>query len=821
MKYKNLIDNMTLEEKASLMSGKDFWTTVDIDKHGIPSIFLADGPHGIRKQAVASDHLGLNESIPATCYPTAATLANSWNCQLAKLMGNYLGREAVSQNVNVLLGPGTNIKRNPLCGRNFEYFSEDPYLSGSMASSLINGIQSNGISACVKHYVANNQEYRRMVIDTIIDERTLREIYLTPFEMAVKNGKSKSIMSSYNMVNGTHTNENMHLMQDILRKEWEYTGVVVTDWGGSNDRIKGLKAGNELEMPTTSGETDQEIKTAIETNNLDETILDENVNRLLELIFDTSEIYKSNKHTSFDIENHHKMAQKVAEESIVLLKNENKLLPLKSKEKIAIIGDFAKSPRYQGAGSSIVNPTKIDDTLSIIDGYDFNYVGFEQGYNRYGKKSIKLINKAVKLADRADVILLYIGLDEYSEVEGIDRNHMSIPDNQVQLLERLNETGKKVVVILSCGSAVDMSWDKQTNAVVHSYLSGQAGARAILNVITGKVNPSGKLAESYPYAYEHVSSASNFPGQEVSVEYREGLFVGYRYYDTVNVPVRYPFGYGLSYTSFAYHNIEVNEKEVSFEIKNTGDVIGAEVAQLYISAKNSKVFRVNKELKGFQKVLLEPGETKKVTIPFDEYTFRFYNDTTNEWEIENCDYEVIIASSSVDIKLTEIINGIGTEINTNYKREELKSYYSGQVADISLKEFATLLGENVPTAEYDFYKKKRMIIDYNSTVEQLKYSKRWIGRFFSYGVLFANKVLHIIGKHSTANVLIMGVYHQPMRGLSRMTDGAISWGQLDGLIMMFNGQFFKGLITFINEGRKKSKKKKGKKRGRINDRNNK
>ncbi|MDD4355543.1 MAG: glycoside hydrolase family 3 N-terminal domain-containing protein, partial [Candidatus Izemoplasmatales bacterium] len=480
MKHTALIKKMSLEEKASLMSGKDFFTTKAVEKHNIPSMLLSDGPHGIRKQAGEADNVGLNPSLPATCYPTSATIANSWNPEMGEEMAAFIGKEAVSLGVSVLLGPGTNIKRNPLCGRNFEYFSEDPFLAGKMAAAYTRGIQSQGISACLKHFACNNQEYRRMVIDSIVDERTLREIYLTPFRMGIEEGDLKTIMTSYNMLNGTHTNENQHLMKDILRDEWKFNGLVVTDWGGSNDRIKGLIAGNSLEMPGNKGETDEDIIQAIKNGELDEKVLDENVERYLELLFDTQKAFIKEPE-KFDIEKHHAMAQKAAEESIVLLKNKDKVLPLNNKDKVAIIGDFAQTPRYQGAGSSIVNPTKIDDTISSVKEYDLNYVGFEPGYKRYGKSSRSLIKKAMKLAENADVLLLYLGLHEYSEVEGIDRTDMLLPKNQLELLDELVTLNKKIVVILACGSPVEIDFETKVDAIVHSYLSGQAGAKATLN----------------------------------------------------------------------------------------------------------------------------------------------------------------------------------------------------------------------------------------------------------------------------------------------------------------------------------------------------
>jgi len=810
MEYKAIIEKMTLEEKASFMSGKDFWTTMNMEKFNIRSMFLADGPHGMRKQAAAADQLGLNASIPSTCYPTAVTVANSWNEALGEEMAKYLGEEAVSLRVNVVLGPGTNIKRNPLCGRNFEYFSEDPFLAGKMSAAYIRGIQSQGVSACLKHFAANNQEYRRMVIDSIIDERTLREIYLTPFRIGIKEGGLKSLMTSYNMLNGTHTNENTHLMKDILRDEWKYKGTVITDWGGSNDRVKGLLAGNALEMPTNAGETNDEIVLAVQNGELKESVLDENLDQLLKLIFDTSKVFDS-KINDFNVEKHHLMALKVAEDSIVLLKNKDHILPLNKKDKIAVIGDFAQKPRYQGAGSSIVNPTKLDDTVKSIAEYNLNYIGFEQGYKRYGKKSNKLIKKALELGSNADIILLYIGLDEYSEVEGIDRKDMKLPQNQMDLLNSLVKLGKKIVVVLSCGSAVELNFENQVDAILHTALSGQAGAKATLNVLVGKINPSGKLSESYPFKYEDVPTAKIFPGKEVTAEYREGLFVGYRYYDTDQIPVKYPFGFGLSYTQFEYSNLNITEDLVTFKIKNIGKVSGSEVAQLYIGAKNSKVYRPLKELKGFVKIHLEPNEEKEARIPIGKETFEFFNSDKMKWEVEGLDYEILIGASSQDIKLKTTVYKLGVKVEPSLKARDIPNYFKGNIQDVSLAEFEKILGKKVPKPTYEFYKKNRLIVGYNTTVDQLRYSKRWVGRLFSGAIRFATKFLHGIGQHATANVLTMGVVHQPMRGLAHMSGGVITWGQLDGLIMMFNGHFFKGFGKFMKEGSKRSKKNRNKK----------
>ncbi|MBK1809775.1 glycoside hydrolase family 3 C-terminal domain-containing protein [Clostridium sp. YIM B02505] len=805
MKYRELIKKMTLEEKASLMSGKDFWQTQEIERLGINSMFLADGPHGIRKQAVAADHLGLNVGIPATCFPTAATVANSWNEELGERVGEYLGEEAISQKVNVLLGPGVNMKRNPLCGRNFQYYSEDPYLAGKMAAGYIRGIQSHGISACVKHFCANNQEERRMAIDTIVDERTLREIYLTAFEIAVKEGRTRAIMSSYNMINGTYTNENMHLMRDILRGEWNYKGCVITDWGGSNDRIAGLLAGNELEMPTTAGETNEEIIKAIKSGKIKEEVLDECVDRLLELIFTTEEVYKR-PHIEFDVDKHHRVAQKVAEESIVLLKNEENILPLKYGKKVAVIGDFAKNARYQGAGSSIVNPTILDHTMDCFNESGIISIGYEPGFERYGKKDKKKIEKACELARKADVILLYIGLDEVTEADGLDRQSMSIPENQIELLNALYTVNSNIIAILSCGSAVEMPWISKLKAVLHGYLGGQAGSRAILRILSGDVNPSGKLAETYPIRYEDTPSFHNFPGKEVSVEYREGIYIGYRYYDTASVDVLFPFGYGLSYTTFEYSDIHVSRYGATFKLKNSGNVAGMEIAQLYIGCKSKEIFRPKKELKGFTKIFINAGETKTVTIPFDDKTFRYFNVKTNKWEVEESEYEIMIGASSDDIRVKDTIFIEGTGAPLPYDKAALQSYYSGKTNNVTVEEFERLIGRKVPVSKWDRSKP----LGYNDTIAQCQYAKGIFARFSYYMIVFAYWFLRKIGKRSTANIIMMSIYHMPFRGIARVTGGVVNMPMLDGILMMVNGNFFKGLVHLLKERNKKLKSPKNK-----------
>lgn len=808
LKHKELIAGLTLEQKCSLLSGMDFWQTEEI-KGKIPAAFLSDGPSGLRKQAKAADHLGLNPSIPAVCMPSSATVANSWDPELAYLVGKTIGEEASAAEVTLLLGPGVNMKRNPRCGRNFEYFSEDPYLAGKMAGGYIRGVQSNGIGSCIKHYAANNQEIRRMTSDSIVDERALREIYLEAFEIAIKESNPAAVMTSYNKLNGIYANENEHLLREILRNEWGYQGVVVSDWGGDNDRVAALKASSDLEMPTSGGETDAEVVAAVKEGKIAESYVDESVDRLLEMILKASENLKKASR-EFDKDAHHLTAQKVAEESIVLLKNNDHLLPLAAKTKVAIVGDFAKDARYQGAGSSVVNPLHVDQILDVIKEYPLSYVGFEPGFKRYGKKSQRLIDKAVKLAEKADVVLLFCGLDEVTEAEGMDRPNIRLPGNQRDLIAALYHTGKKVVLVMECGSVVEMPYVSRVDAIVHAYLSGEAGARAILNVITGKVNPSGKLAESVPFGYADCPSADHFGKSDRTIEYRESIFIGYRYYNSSGAYARIPFGYGLSYTKFAYRDLEITDKGVKFKVKNIGKVDGKEIAQLYVGKRHSFVFRPRIELKGFIKVALKAGEEKSVEIPFDEYTFRYFDISSKRFETEGGEYQIFVGSSSKDLLLDGVITKEGTVSVGPYDVEKIRHYMKGEVREVPDAEFKEILGSDIPEKDLRFIKKHRIEVDYNTSVSDLRYAKGWTGRLTERVIRHLIGFLRWIGKRTTANTLVMGVYYNPVRAFSRMTGAAISMAQLDGLIMMFNGHFFKGLHHFFKMGRARKKAQKAK-----------
>ena len=787
MKYQDIIEKMTIEEKAAFLSGKGEWQTRDFERLGIPSIFCSDGPHGIRKQAGAGDHLGLNESVPATCFPTAATIANSWNEELGEELGKTLGEEAMAEGVNVLLGPGLNIKRSPLCGRNFEYFSEDPYLAGKMAASYVKGIQSQGVYACPKHFAVNSQELRRMAMNSVLDERTLREIYLTGFEIAVKEGKAKTIMSAYNEVNGTYANENKHLLTDILRKDWGFDGIVITDWGASNDHALGVAAGSNLEMPNPGLDSARELIAAVESGKISIEDVDARVDELLDAVM-TLYVNAQNKADDFDKPAHHAVARKAATESTVLLKNEGNVLPLKPGAKVAVIGDFAFVPRYQGAGSSLVNPTKVETISEVIGSYDVQVIGSSRGYSRTGEEDAATRKEAIDIASRADIVLFFFGLNEDSESEGMDRTHMRIPQNQINLLQELGQVNKNLVGIISAGSAIEMPWHHYFKAILHCYLNGQAGAGAVMDILTGRVNPSGKLSETIPRRHEDTPAYRYYPSSQRTSEYRESLYVGYRYYDTADIPVLYPFGFGLSYTKFEYDNLTVTEDGVSFDIKNVGEVAGKEVAQLYVSLPGAKVFRPKKELKGFAKVSLEPGESKRVEIAFDDKTFRYWNVKTDKWEVEGGEYQIRIGASSADIRLEgKILRSATTDV-LPYSEAELPSYYSGKIQTVEDAEFEKLLGRSIPDGRWSGQ------LTSNDAICQLYYAKSGLARFVYKRLTAMKKKADESGK---PDLNILFIYNMPFRAMAKMTGGAVSMDMVDGIVELVNGKFFGGLGKII------------------------
>ena len=786
MKNAEIIAKLNLEQKCALLSGAGTFTTRGYQKAGVPAITLSDGPNGVRKQAGAADHLGLNPSVPATCFPTAATVACSWDPALGEEIGRAMGEEAAAQEVSVLLGPGLNTKRSPLCGRNFEYFSEDPYLSGKMAAAYVRGIQSEGIAACPKHFAANSQELRRMASDSVLDERTLRELYLTGFEIVVKESAPKTIMSSYNLVNGTYANENAHLLQEILRGDWGFTGAVVTDWGGSNDHALGVKNGSTLEMPAPGGDAVRELLAAVQSGKISEADVDARLDELLTLVLDTSAAVQ--KHSrSFDADAHHQLARRAAAESTVLLQNDG-ILPLAADTKVAILGDFAETPRYQGAGSSAVNSLKVDTVLENLAQSGLQVLGFAPGFDRRGMADAAKEAEAVALAKQADVAVLFLGLDEIKESEGLDRTDMKLADNQIALLKAVQQANPNTVVVLNAGSSLETPWLTHCRAVVYGALGGQAGAGAVLDVLTGKLNPCGKLAETWANRYEDTPAKDNFAGAGRTVQYREGLYVGYRYYQTAGVPVAFPFGHGLSYTSFAYSDLKASAEGVTLTVTNTGDRAGAEIVQLYVAKPDAKIFRPAQELKGFAKVSLRPGESRTVVIPLDDKAFRYWNTQTNRWEIEGGQYELRVGASCADIRLTAAVEIAGTDAPDPYAGKTLPHYKTGSVQNVPDAEWETLLGHVIP--------QDTIKIDRNMTLGELNHSRSPLG-WLIWAVLTA--LLNASYKKGKPDLNILFQYNMPLRALAKMTNGAISMGMVDGIVMELQGFWIIGLVRVIYE----------------------
>lgn len=663
---KELVGKMTLEEKAGLCSGGDFWHTKTVERLGIPAVMVSDGPHGLRKQDQAADHLGVNDSIKAVCFPTGCGVATSFNRELIGKMGQTLGNECQAENVSVILGPAVNIKRSPLCGRNFEYYSEDPYLASEIATAHINGVQSKHVGTSIKHFMANNQETRRMSVDAIIDERALHEIYLGAFEGAVRQAKPWTVMSSYNKVNGSYVGENKELLTDILRDEWGFDGFVVSDWGAVSDRIKALQAGLDLEMPASGGMRDAQIVKAVQNGTLEENVLDTTCERILNIVYRYME--NRDENAVFDLEADHEKAREVAHETIVLLKNEDEILPLKKGANIAFIGKYAQKPRYQGGGSSHINSKKVTSALDAIAEAGITNVTFAKGFDDQIDAVDEVLEaEAVEAAAQAEVAVVFAGLPDAFESEGFDREHMRMPECQNHLIDEILKVQPNTVVVLHNGSPVEMPWVNEVKGIVEAYLGGEAVGGAVVDILFGDVNPSAKLAETFPYQLEDNPSYLSGFGSGDSVNYAESIFVGYRYYDKKNMPVMFPFGFGLSYTTFDYSNLKVDKKElsdqqtltVSVDVTNTGKVAGKEIVELYVADKESIVIRPLKELKGFDKVLLQPGETKTVTMTLDWRAFAYYEPKMKDWNVETGEFEILIGKSSEEIVLTEtvVVNG--------------------------------------------------------------------------------------------------------------------------------------------------------------------
>lgn len=797
MKNSELISKLTLEEKVSLCSGKDFWNLRGIERLGIPEIMVTDGPHGLRKKNPEGKG-GLEDSVPSTCFPTAVTTACSWDPELIYEMGVALGEECLQEKVSVILGPGVNMKRSPLCGRNFEYFSEDPLLAGELATGWINGVQSQGVGTSMKHFAVNSQERKRMLIDSVVDERTLREIYLTAFEIAVKKAQPWTVMNSYNKVNGVYASDNGYLQKKILRDEWGFEGIVVSDWGAVNDRVVGFENGNDLEMPTSNGINDKKICDAVRSGEMSESVVDENADRMLTLIKKSQAAFKDGY--TYDKEAHHKLAAKIYSQSIVLLKNEEKILPVAKNKKIAVIGEMARAPRYQGAGSSLIKPNKITDSFEALMGKGYA-LNFAPGYNKKKDEIMPaMIADACKVAANADVALVFVGLTEEYESEGYDREHMNMPVSHNHLVEEILKVNENVVVVLSGGSPVKMPWLGKVKGLVNGYLGGQACGDAIADIISGDVCPSGKLAETYPLALSDVPCRNYFPGTKRLAEHKEGIYIGYRYYDTAEKDVLFPFGFGLSYTQFEYSDIKLSQNKikdtdsltVSYKIKNIGDCDGAEISQVYVADKESTIFRPKKELKGFRKVFLKAGEETTVEIELSKRAFAFYNVDSADWQVESGEFEIMVGASSRDIKLTADVYVESTD-NTPVPdyRATAPSYYTADVTDVSDAEYEAILGHKIPDREFEVGSKLTI---YNSLGDAA--NTKWGSKINS----MVNTAVDLVIKNdeNTAAMLKAMALEIPIRNFFSMSAGVFTEEMANGLLMVLNGEKSgKGLMKII------------------------
>ena len=793
MKHPEIIEKMSLKQKADFASGYDYWHLESAQDLGLPKIMITDGPHGLRKQNPNGNSVGLGNSYPSTCMPPAATSACSWDENLLREEGEALAEECLQEKVSVILGPGTNIKRSPVCGRNFEYFSEDPLLAGKMSAGLINGCQSKGIGTSLKHFACNSQEAFRMIINEVIDERTMREIYFPAFEIAVKEAQPWTIMSSYNRINGVYASQNDWLQNKVARDEWGFEGLFVTDWGASVDRVPGLKAGTDLEMPSSGTLNAERIVAAVENGELDEAVLDERIDMVVDLILKSKPALE--KDFKFDIEEHHAVARKVAEGSMVLLKNEDNVLPLKEGQKIAVIGEMAKAPRYQGSGSSVINPTKLDNAYDSLIEAGVN-VTYAQGYykapptkkDKSRKSDTELISEAAAAAKAADVAVVFIGLTEALEAEGYDRADIEIPAEHNTLVKEVVKANPNTVVVLAGGAVVHIPWIDNVKAVLNSGLGGQAGGSAVANILTGKVNPSGKTAETYPLSFEENPVYGNYPGQPVVSEHKESLYVGYRYYDTAKKDVLFPFGYGLSYTTFEYSDIKLSASEikdtdtveVSFKIKNTGSVDGAEIAQVYVADKDSTIFRPEKELRAFTKVFLKAGEEKEVSLTLGKRAFAYYNVNIGDWHVETGEFDILVGASSRDIKLSagiHVASTVDAEI-PNYK-ETAPAYYTADISEMTGEQWAAVYGQELPSAERDTTKK---ITIYNC-LDDASHTK-WGGKI---GRLI-KKVISNFGsaENGDAAMLQAMAVQIPIRNFISMSMGVFSPKMAEGLLQILN-----------------------------------
>ena len=788
-----IVARMALAEKAELCSGADVWRLPAIARLALPSITLTDGPHGVRKAAPGT-HSGLARNLPATCFPTASALASTWDADLLREIGAALGAEAAAADVAVLLGPGMNIKRHPLCGRNFEYFSEDPLLSGHLAAAMVEGIQSRGVGACVKHFAANDQEHRRMVVDVIADERTLREIHLRGFEIAVRNAQPWTVMSAYNRLNGVYCSENDWLLNDVLRRDWRFRGAVMTDWGAANDRVRGIAAGNDVEMPSSGGVNDHRLITAVRREDLLESVLDQSVTRIVELVLKSR---NNSRHTSSCTEaDHHALARRAAAECAVLLKNDRNALPLQRDGRIAVIGAFARKPRYQGTGSSRVTPTRLDcalDAMQDIVGSD-NPLLYAAGYDaELSEPEPQLIEKAAATAAEADAAVVFAGLPSVYESEGFDRPHMRLPEQHDRLIEAVCAANPNTVVVLANGAPVEMPWADLPGAILEAYLGGQAGGPALADLLFGRQTPCGKLAETFPLRREDVPSDEWFPGSNRQVQYREGLYVGYRYFDSFERPVLFPFGHGLSYTRFDYGDLRVTQDEgkpcrVALTLTNSGAVDGAEIVQVYAHRMDdSGAYRPEQELRGFAKVRLEAGKSESIIIDLDRHAFAFYHVKAGDWVTAPGEYEIRIGASSRDIRLRHrfVVDGRPGTASGSHSDGKDRPAFENPRLRVDDETFAAMLGTPVPPPE------EVRPFHLNSTLSEIE--KTRLGRLVARR--FKARFVERMGGSDTATRKMVErmAADTPLRSLVLFSGGRISFAQADAFVAVLNGRYLKAL----------------------------
>ncbi|MGN0771414.1 MAG: beta-glucosidase [Christensenellales bacterium] len=797
MKYKELIDQMTLEEKAGMCSGLDMWHTKPIERLGIPSIMTTDGPHGLRKQGNGDS---VHKSVAATCFPTASCCAATWNRELVEEMGKAIGEEALQEKVGVVLGPGVNIKRTSICGRNFEYYSEDPLLAGKMAASFIKGVQSKGIGTSLKHYFANNQETRRMTVSAEADERALREIYLRPFEYAVKEGKPKTMMCSYNKINGVYACENKKYLNDVLREEWGYQGIVMSDWGATNDRPKGVDAGLELEMPGSGGYNDALIVQAVKDGKLSEEVLDRAVDRMLDLVFSTPDF---STNYQYDAQAHDALSAQIAAEGAVLLENKGEALPLSADENILIVGEMAKKPRYQGAGSSHICPTKLTSFIDVLEQKGVRYE-YARGYkiNKSGKIYPGLIDQAVEKAKGKDKVIVFAGLTDSYEAEGFDRKNIDMPIAHLQLIDALANSGAKVIVVLAAGSAIAIPFKDKVKAVLMMHLGGQNVGNATYDLLFGNKVPCGKLAETYPMELQDIPSYNDMTGDFVKTQYRESIYVGYRYFDTAGKQVAYPFGYGLSYTDFEYSDLKVNnafEKEgivkVSFNVRNIGKYDAKEIVQVYVHRRNDNIFVPNKELKAFDKVFVKAGDSVRVELQLDKDAFSSFITAKDSFDVVGSDYDVIVAASSADERLKETIH-IDGETYEQYAadKQSLAWYYKPQGNVIPQEQFETLIGRKIDD-EVRVPIKGEFTAD--NTFEEMQQTSKFAGVFIKL-IKFGMQIASGCASDDPGLVMMVETMrYSRVRNVSYTSQGALNPYMAEGLVMMCNGHFFKGLFKLL------------------------